>query len=73
MLLKLFEDLRDGNINPKQVLDNQASSPPPKTLKYWVGVQGANLTSKGEGASLALVGHPSINGVTIKMPYTPRI
>ena len=29
MLLKLFEDLRDGNINPKQVLDNQASPPPP--------------------------------------------
>ena len=28
MLLKLFEDLRDGNINPKQVLDNQASPPP---------------------------------------------
>ena len=27
------------------------------------------LTSWGEGASLALVGHPSSDGVTIKMPY----
>ena len=30
---------------------------------------GASLTSWGEGASLALVGHPSSDGVTIKMPY----
>ena len=30
---------------------------------------GASLTSWGDGASLALVGHPSSNGVTIKMPY----
>ena len=30
---------------------------------------GASLTSWGEGASLALVGHLSSDGVTIKMPY----
>ena len=30
---------------------------------------GASLTSWGEGASLALVGHPSSDGATIKMPY----
>ena len=30
---------------------------------------GASLTSWGEGATLALVGHPSSDGVTIKMPY----
>ena len=30
---------------------------------------GASLASWREGASLALVGHPSIDGVTIKMPY----
>ena len=30
---------------------------------------GASLTSWGGGASLALVGHPSSDGVTIKMPY----
>ena len=31
---------------------------------------GASLTSWGEGASLAaLVGHPSSDGVTVKMPY----
>ena len=30
---------------------------------------GASLTSWGEGASLALVGHPSSDGVMIKMSY----
>ena len=30
---------------------------------------GASLTSWGEGASLALVGNPSSDGMTIKMPY----
>ena len=30
---------------------------------------GVSLTSKGEGAFLALVGHPSNDGVTIKIPY----
>ena len=30
---------------------------------------GASLTSWGEGASLALVGHPSSDGVTIKMSF----
>ena len=30
---------------------------------------GASLTSRGEGASLALVGHPCSDGVTIKIPY----
>ena len=30
---------------------------------------GASLTAWGEGASLALVGDPSSDGVTIKLPY----
>ena len=30
---------------------------------------GVSLTSWGESASLALVGHPPSDGVTIKMPY----
>ena len=30
---------------------------------------GASLTSWGEGAPLALVGHPSSDDVMIKMPY----
>ena len=39
-------------------------------MKYWVGVQqGASRTSWGRGASLALVGLPSSDGITIKMPY----
>ena len=39
-------------------------------MKYWIGVQqGASLTSWGGGASLALVGLPSSDGITIKMPY----
>ena len=31
--------------------------------------RGASLSSWAEGASLALVGHPSSDGVMIKMPY----
>ena len=38
-------------------------------MKYWVGVQRVSLTSWGEGASLALVGHPSTDGITIKILY----
>ena len=30
---------------------------------------GVSLTSWGEGASLALVGHPSSDDITIKIPY----
>ena len=30
---------------------------------------GVSLTSWGEGASLALVGHPSSDGITINIPY----
>ena len=36
---------------------------------YWVGVQRGHLTLCGEGASLALVDHPSSDGVLIKMLY----
>ena len=35
---------------------------------WWVSI-GASYTSWGEGASLALVGDPSSDGITIKMPY----
>ena len=41
----------------------------PKTFKYWVGVQRGQSYLWGEGASSALVGHLSTDGVTIKMPY----
>ena len=40
-----------------------------ETLKYRAGVQQGNPTSWGEGASVALIGHPFSHGVTIKMPY----
>ena len=30
---------------------------------------GVSLTSWGEGVSLALVGHPSRDGIMIKIPY----
>ena len=32
-------------------------------------LSGVSLTSWGEGVSLALVGHPSSDGVTIKISY----
>ena len=41
----------------------------PKTLKYWVGVQRVSHTSWGECASLVLVGHPSRDGIMMKIPY----
>ena len=34
---------------------------------------GASLISRGEGVSLALVGHPPSDGVTIKMPYAVSV
>ena len=40
-----------------------------ETLKYWVGVQWVSLTSWGEGVSLALVGFPSSDCITINIPY----
>ena len=39
----------------------------PDTLKYWVGVH--HLTSWEEGTSLALIGHPSSDGVMIKISF----
>ena len=44
---------------------------PPRLWNTGLVSSGASLTSWGEGVSLALVGHPSSDGVTIKMPY-PR-
>ena len=54
----------------------------PGTVPYWVSPKyfykkvntglvfnGTSLTSWGEGVSLALVGHLSGDGVTIKKPY----
>ena len=45
----------------------------PETLKYWVGVQRGQSYLMGKGASLALLGDPSSDGVTIKMLYPPRV
>ena len=39
-----------------------------ETLKYWVGFQLVSLTLWEEGASLALVGQPSSDGITRKIP-----
>ena len=36
---------------------------------YRLGHNGSSLTSWGEDASLALVGHPSNNGFKTKIPY----
>ena len=38
-------------------------------MPNWVGIQQGQYTSWGEGASLALVGHPFSDGITIKIPY----
>ena len=51
-------------------LRNTGLSPslPPRLWNTGLVSSGASLTSWGEGASLALVGHPSTDGITIKMP-----
>ena len=44
----------------------------PVDINTWRAVLGLYVnshTSWGEGTSLVLVGHPSSDGVTIKMPY----
>ena len=42
---------------------------PPRLWNTGLVSSRASLTSWGEVASLSLVGHPSSDGVTIKMPY----
>ena len=43
---------------------------PPENLKYWIGVQRGHSYLMGRRcASLPLIGHPSSDGITIKMPY----
>ena len=42
---------------------------PPRLQNTGLVSSGASLSSWGEGVSLALVGHPSSDGITIKMPY----
>ena len=41
----------------------------PETLKYWAGVQRGQSYLIGRRCLLALVGHPSSDGITIKIPY----
>ena len=50
-------------------LEEKSQTHTPKTLNTGLVSSGVSLTSWGEGTSLALVGHPSSDGVTIKMPY----
>ena len=37
--------------------------------RHWMVSSGVSPSSWGEGATLALVGHPSSDGITIKVPY----
>ena len=41
----------------------------PETLKYWLVSIGVSLTSWKEGVSIALVGHPTSDVITIAIPY----
>ena len=73
-----FQDDHHGFLNTVQVIltdKTKASDPtkskyfPPRLWNSGLVSSGDILTSWGEGASLALVGHPSSDGITIKMPY----
>ena len=47
-----------------------------ETFKHWdTGLvsSGVSLTLQGEGTSLALAGHPSIDDITIKIPYVVEV
>ena len=64
--------LEDSNfVEVLLTIDNieEKSKVSTEALKYWVGVQWGHSYLMGEGASLALDGHPSSDAVTIKMPY----
>ena len=50
-------------------LSCQISGLSPRHRNTGLVSSGVSLTSWGEGASLALVGHPSSDGITIKIPY----
>ena len=41
----------------------------PRHLNAGLVSSGVSLTSWGKGTTLALVGHPSSDGITIKMPF----
>ena len=51
------------------LINSNLESAPPRLWNTGLVSSGASLTSWGEGASLALVGHPSNDGVTIKRTY----
>ena len=40
-----------------------------KILKYWLGVQQGQSYLRGEGAPLALVAHPSSDGIMTRIHY----
>ena len=64
VLVHMSENM--SNKAPKSII-----RPKETQMSQGVGLvsSGASLASWGEGGPLALVGHPSIDGITIKMPY----
>ena len=62
----LFINICQGLMDHRQPSINRFL---PETLKYWVGSSGVNFTSRGEGASLAMVDHPSSDSITKKIPH----
>lgn len=62
----LFINIFQGLMDHRQPSINRFL---PETLKYWVGSSGVNFTSRGDGASLAVVDHPSSDSITKKIPY----
>ena len=70
--LRINKTLRDEIIKRSR-LKNKANKSGKEDKRFYNiqrnKVSGVSLTSWGEGASLALVGNPSSDGITIKIPY----
>ena len=61
-----IREVFESNLEIREVFKFLSS---PRHRNTWLVSSGVSLTSWGEGASLALVGHPSSDGITIKIPY----
>ena len=61
--------INDSEFGLSQSLNLQVNlHSPPRHRNTGFVSSGASLTSWGKGASLALVGHPTSDGITIKIP-----
>ena len=64
-----LSDIREIVSDYVNINEKEKAQKTPRLRNTGLVSSGDSLTSWGEGASLALVGNPSSDGITIKMPY----